>query len=203
MLAELDLHGVVVVGNSIGGWTAAEMALLADARVAGVVLVDAVGLTSDTEPIVDFFSLTLDQVADLSYADPDRFRLDADALPDAARRAMAGNRAALLAYGGTSMADPTLLGRLPAVPVPALVVWGAADRVVAPSHGSAYAAAIPGRDWRSSRRPATCRSWRPPTAWRRWCGPSPAPAGPRAAARSSPGRRRRGSGCAAARRSPW
>lgn len=144
LLAELDLHDVVVVGNSIGGWTAAEMALLADPRVAGVVLVDAVGLASDTEPVVDFFSLTLDQVADLSYADPDRFRLDVDALPEATRQAMAGNRAALLAYGGESMADPTLLGRLPAVPVPTLVVWGAADRVVAPSHGSAYAAAIPG-----------------------------------------------------------
>ncbi|SDP42081.1 Pimeloyl-ACP methyl ester carboxylesterase [Klenkia soli] len=144
LLGELDLTGITVVGNSIGGWTAAEMALLADPRVGGVVLVDAVGLASDTDPVVDFFSLTMDQVTDLSYADPDRFRLDVDTLPAAAREAMAGNRAALLAYGGTTMADPTLLDRLPAVDRPVLVVWGAADRVVGPSHGEAYARAIPG-----------------------------------------------------------
>jgi len=120
------------------------MALLSDPRVAGVVLVDAVGLASDTDPIVDFFALTMDQVTDLSYADPDRFRLDVDALPEAARQAVAANRATLLAYGGTTMADPTLLGRLPEIAVPTLVVWGAADRVVPPSHGAAYAAAVPG-----------------------------------------------------------
>ena len=144
LLEALDLTGVTVVGNSVGGWTAAEMALLSDPRVAGVVLVDAVGLASDTDPIVDFFALTMDQVTDLSYADPDRFRLDVDALPEAARQAVAANRATLLAYGGTTMADPTLLGRLPEIAVPTLVVWGAADRVVPPSHGAAYAAAVPG-----------------------------------------------------------
>src|ERR1700712_3548448 len=41
LLAELDLSGVTVVGNSIGGWVAAEMALLDTTRVSGFVLVDA------------------------------------------------------------------------------------------------------------------------------------------------------------------
>lgn len=144
LLDELDLVDVTVIGNSIGGWTAAEIALLASPRISSVVLVDAVGLHSDTDPIVDFFSLTMDEVTDLSYSDPDRFRMDFDHLPEAARQAVAGNRAALLAYGGTTMADPTLLARLPAISSAVLVVWGAADRVVATSHGLAYAGAIPG-----------------------------------------------------------
>jgi pimeloyl-ACP methyl ester carboxylesterase len=42
------------------------------------------------------------------------------------------------------MADPSLLGRLPSVTVPTLVVWGEADRMIPPEHGQAYAAAIPG-----------------------------------------------------------
>lgn len=144
LLDELDLVDVTVIGNSIGGWAAAEIALLASPRISAIVLVDAVGLHSDTDPIIDFFSLTMDEVTNLSFDDPDRFRMDVDNLPEAARTAMAGNRAALLAYGGTTMSDPTLLGRLPAVTQPVLVVWGAADRVVAASHGQAYADAISG-----------------------------------------------------------
>ena len=74
---------------------------------------------------------------------PDAFRIDPAALPDERRAAMAANRETLLVYGG-AMADPGLLGRLPAVSIPTLVVWGAADRMFPSEHGRAYASAIPG-----------------------------------------------------------
>src|SRR3984957_9554375 len=144
LLDELGLDDVTVVGNSIGGWIAAEIALLGSPRVSGVVLVDAAGLKLDAAPAADFFSLTMDQVADLSYYEPDKFRVDVDRLPDAAKAAMAGNRAALTTYGGPQMADPGLLGRLAGIAAPVLVVWGEADRMIPPEHGQAYAAAIPG-----------------------------------------------------------
>ena len=143
LLDQLDLVDVTVVGNSLGGWTAAEMGLRGSSRISSIVLVDAVGLHLPSAPIVDFFSLTMDQVTELSYYEPERHRMDLANLPDAARQLMAGNRAALLAYGGTAMADDTLLGRLPRLALPTLVVWGAADRVAPPAHGHAYAAAIP------------------------------------------------------------
>lgn len=144
LLDELELSGVTVIGNSLGGWIAAELALLHSPRISGVVILDAVGLQLDGAPIADFFSLTMDQVTDLSYFEPERFRTDFSALPDAARAIMAGNRAALAVYGGTAMADPGLLGRLASISVATLVAWGAADRIVPPVHGSAYAKAIPG-----------------------------------------------------------
>lgn len=143
LLSELGLAAVTVVGNSIGGWIAAEIALLDTDAVARVVLVDAVGLDLPATPIVDFFALTMDQVVDLSYARPDAFRIDPATLPGPAQAVMAANRVALRTYGGTTMADPTLLTRLPAATVPALAVWGAADRIVPPEHGYAYADAIP------------------------------------------------------------
>jgi pimeloyl-ACP methyl ester carboxylesterase len=144
LLEELDLSDVIVVGNSIGGWIAAELALLGSPRITAVVIADAAGLQLDDHPIVDFFTLTLDQVAELSYFTPDAFRLNLDTMPDAQKAAMAGNRSTLEVLGGRAMADPTLLDRLPAITVPTLVVWGAADRIVPVEHGRAYAAAIPG-----------------------------------------------------------
>jgi len=144
LLDELGLTGVTVVGNSIGGWIAAEIALLGSPRVSGVVLVDAAGLVVPDYPAPDFFSLTMDQVAELSYYRPDAFRLDVDHMPDAVKAMMAGNRAALAIYGGPAMADPGLLDRLPDITVPVLVIWGEADRMIPVEHGQAYAKAIPG-----------------------------------------------------------
>ncbi|MGH9059216.1 MAG: alpha/beta fold hydrolase [Acidimicrobiales bacterium] len=143
LLSELGLAAVTVVGNSIGGWIAAEIALLDTHTVARVVLVDAVGLDLPATPIVDFFALSMDQVVNLSYANPDAFRIDPATLSEPAQAVMAANRVALRTYGGTTMTDPTLLTRLPGATVPALAIWGAADRIVPPEHGHAYAHAIP------------------------------------------------------------
>jgi pimeloyl-ACP methyl ester carboxylesterase len=147
LLEDLGLTDVIVIGSSIGGWIAADIATLGSPRVAGVVLVDAAGLQLPDHPAADFFSLTMDQVADLSYYNPDAFRIDIDALPAPAKAAMAGNRAALGVYGGANMADPGLLARLPAVAVPVLVAWGEADRMISPEHGEAYAKAIGGAEF--------------------------------------------------------
>jgi pimeloyl-ACP methyl ester carboxylesterase len=148
LLDALDLTDVTVVGNSVGGWIAAEMALLHSPRVGSVILVDAAGLEVPGHPVADFFSLTLDQVSQLSYHDPVKFGIDLATLPPAVQAAMPGNRASLAVYAGTTFADPTLASRLAGVTVPALVVWGEADRIVDPDYGRAYAAAIPGAQFR-------------------------------------------------------
>jgi pimeloyl-ACP methyl ester carboxylesterase len=136
------------VGNSIGGWIAAEMALTGSPRITGVVLVDACGIEVPGHPVADFFSLTLDQVAEFSYHDPGPFRIDPAAMTAEQRAVMAGNREALAVYGGTTMTDPGLRARLGQVAVPALVLWGDSDRIVDPDYGRAYAAAIPGARFR-------------------------------------------------------
>lgn len=146
LLDEIGLTDVIVVGNSIGGWIAAEMALLGSERITGVVLVDAVGIEVPDHPVVDFFGLDIAQVADFSYHDPDAFRIDPATMNPAQLAAMAGNRAALAVYGG-AMTDPGLAARLAAVTVPTLVLWGESDRIVDPDYGRAFAAAVPGAEF--------------------------------------------------------
>lgn len=144
LLAELGLRDVTVIGNSIGGWIAAEMALLETNRISSFVLVDAVGIEVPGHPIADFFSLTPRQLAELSYHDPDRFGIDPSKLSPEALQVMAGNRATIAVYAGTSMHDAGLAERLAGVTTPTLVVWGDSDRIADVDYGRAFADAIPG-----------------------------------------------------------
>jgi pimeloyl-ACP methyl ester carboxylesterase len=143
LLDQLGLTDVTVAGNSVGGWIAAEMALLGSPRASRVVIIDGAGIEVPGHPAADFFSLTMDQVFQLSFHNPEPFRVDSSTLPPAAQAIAAGNRAALATYAGTSMSDPSLVGRLAAVTVPALVLWGDSDQMFDTEYGRAYAAAIP------------------------------------------------------------
>ncbi|WP_437326254.1 alpha/beta fold hydrolase [Sorangium sp. So ce381] len=143
LLDDLDLVDVTVFGSSIGGWIAAELALLQSQRISSTILVDAVGIDVAGQPVADIFSLTLAELAERSYHNPESFRIDPASLSDAQRAAMAANRATLRTYGGT-MTDPTLRPRLAAISLPTLVVWGDSDGICTPDYGRAYAAAIPG-----------------------------------------------------------
>ena len=143
LLDQLGVSDVTVIGNSVGGWIAAEMALLASPRVSGVVLVGAGGIEVPGHPIPDTSKLTLDQIMSLSYHDPKPFRIDPTTFTNDQRAIMAANRAALGVYA-PQMADPTLARRLARVAVPVLVISGDSDRIVDAGYGRAYAAAIPG-----------------------------------------------------------
>jgi pimeloyl-ACP methyl ester carboxylesterase len=140
----LDLDDVTVVGNSVGGWIAAEVALLRSPRISGAILVDAVGIEVPGHPVADFFSLSMDQVFALAFHNPERFRVDPTSLAPAAQAIIAGNRAALSTYTATGMSDPTLLERLSTLELPTLVLWGESDRIADPAYGRAYADAIRG-----------------------------------------------------------
>lgn len=148
LLDHLDLTGVIVAGNSIGGWIAAETALAAPSRVGRLVLIDAAGLDSTAHPAADFYSLSPAELAKLSWANPEGRVLDIASLPEAQQAVFAGNRAALETYGGRAMADPGLAPRLASVTAPTLVLWGEADRMFTPGYGREYAEAIPGAQFR-------------------------------------------------------
>ncbi len=143
LLDQLGLQDVTVIGNSIGGWITAEIALLKSPRVSGIVLIDAVGIEVPGHPVADFFSLTMDEVFRLSFHNPGPFRIDPATLPPAAQAIAAGNRAAISVYAGTAMTDPALAGRLGWLEIPALVLWGDSDGIADVDYGRAYAAAIP------------------------------------------------------------
>ncbi|MFI5683462.1 alpha/beta fold hydrolase [Streptomyces sp. NPDC051636] len=144
LLHDRGLDDVLVVGSSLGGWIGAEMAVRDTAGlISGLVLIDAVGVHVPSEPITDFFALDARGVAEHSWHDPDRFHVDAADVPADELTRRQGNMATMrLLAADPYMHDPKLLRRLARVRQPALLVWGASDRVVTPAYGAAYAAAF-------------------------------------------------------------
>jgi pimeloyl-ACP methyl ester carboxylesterase len=143
LLEHRDLRDVLVVGSSIGGWIASEMAVREHERISGTVLLNAVGIRVDGIELVDFFSLTPQELMRYSFYDP-AAAPDPAALPQAARDIQAANAATLAVYAREPyMHDPKLRRRLALVPTPVVAIWGQSDQIAPEAYGRAYAAAFP------------------------------------------------------------
>jgi pimeloyl-ACP methyl ester carboxylesterase len=143
-LAQRGMRDVLVIGSSLGGWLAAQMASRDIGGLVGrIVLIDAVGVAFPEYPMADFFSLTPRGIAEHAYHDPNRFFVDPSTLPPERVALQRGNIATLKALAADPcMHDPNLLGRLHQVQIPALVIWGESDRIATPAYGAAYAKAL-------------------------------------------------------------
>ena len=145
LLDALDLTGVMVIGSSVGGWIAAEMALRdTRGRIGCLVLVNATGIAGEEgAEVVDPRTLAPGEISTLSFVNP-ALRPDFSTYSDEQRAAAAANQRTLAVYSGEALThDPKLRGRLHRVTVPVLVVWGEQDGVAPLEYGRAYAGAFP------------------------------------------------------------
>lgn len=145
LLASRGLTGVTVIGSSLGGWIAAEMALQDDAAlVAKLVLIDSGGIDVQGAPMRDFFALDARGIAEYSFHDSAKFYTDPATVPPEQAARQRANMATMRVFAGDPyMHDPALLGRLPQIEIPTLVLWGESDRIFTPDYGRAFAAAMP------------------------------------------------------------
>lgn len=138
LLDALELSNVTVVGNSFGGWLAAEMALGGSPRVSGAVIINGVGIEVPGHPMTPVAGLSRTQILSLSFHDPAKAPT-----PPPGQVGPSPDVQALINYAGPAMSDPTLLRRLGGLALPVQVVWGESDRIVDQAYGRAFAAAIP------------------------------------------------------------
>ncbi|HEY6033768.1 MAG TPA: alpha/beta hydrolase [Kofleriaceae bacterium] len=145
-LADHDLTDVTVIGSSVGGWIAAELALRGSARrLAGVIIIDGGGIEVPEHPITNISGFAPPQLAKVAYHDPSKFGAGMPPLTPELLAVIRANQESLAAIAGNPyMFDPTLRSRLGEMRTPALVLWGESDRVFTPEYGRAYAAAISG-----------------------------------------------------------
>jgi pimeloyl-ACP methyl ester carboxylesterase len=149
LLAQRDARDVVVIGASLGGWLAAEIAVKCADRLARLVLIGPLGIKvgdRETRDIPDIFALHPDEVRRLQYHDPARVAVDYSGLPDERLTALARDREATAFYAWEPyFHNPKLRRRLARIAVPTLLLWGREDRFVTASYyGAAYRDAILG-----------------------------------------------------------
>ena len=148
LIRRLDLQNVLLVGHSIGGWSAAELATKTTERIDRIVLVAPVGIKVgpvDRLDIPDIFVMPDDQLDRLRYAEPEKWRPDPTKLTDADLLTAARNKQTLaLITWEPYMHNPKLKHRLYRVNRPTLVLRGDRDGLVSHDYAAAYASLIPG-----------------------------------------------------------
>jgi pimeloyl-ACP methyl ester carboxylesterase len=149
LVEALGLRGPRLVGHSMGGMIAAEMACLSPREVGKLVLACPAGLWLDEHPIADVFALLPFQLAELLFHDPARGQAlltggadlsDMDALKEfyvasQRRLAMAGK----ILF---PIPNRRLSKRLYRLTAETLLLWGASDRLIVPAYAARWQALI-------------------------------------------------------------
>jgi pimeloyl-ACP methyl ester carboxylesterase len=149
----LGLDRPILVGHSMGGMIAAEMAAVAPREVEQLGLIAPAGLWLDAHPVPDLFSKLPHELPALLFHDPefgervmtagadldDPKFLEAFIIRNTRQLAMAGK----LLF---PIPDRGLAERLYRIRAKTMIVWGEDDGVIAPAYGEAFCRGITGAE---------------------------------------------------------
>ena len=144
VLDRLGLERVDVVGGSLGGWLAAELAVHSPERVGRLALLGAAGIRVPGNMATDIFLMTPDQVVGVLFKHPEAAAGMFPEEPDVDFiLATIRDQAGLARYGWAPyLNNPKLERRLHRIASPTLVLWADDDRVIPIEHGRIYAERI-------------------------------------------------------------
>jgi pimeloyl-ACP methyl ester carboxylesterase len=150
LLDRLELAACALVGHSFGALVAAELAAAAPRSIGRLVLIDPVGLWRDDLPVKNWMVLSDAERAPSLFADPDgaaakRFF----AVPEDAAERVDVLAQSIWAQACTGkfvwpVPDRGFKARAHRIAAPPLIVWGGADRIIAPAYAQEFASRIAG-----------------------------------------------------------
>jgi pimeloyl-ACP methyl ester carboxylesterase len=147
LMDRLDLRRAKIIGCSIGGWIAADLATKAPERIEKLVLVGPEGVKTGERgklDIPDIFALSQDEFARLRFHDPALARTDLTKLSEEQMRIMARNSETLaLLVWEPYMHNPKLTHRLHRAAMPVLFMRGESDGLVSADYLARYAKLVP------------------------------------------------------------
>jgi pimeloyl-ACP methyl ester carboxylesterase len=148
LMQRLNLQDTILVGASIGGWVAAELATKNTSRLSHLVLIGPSGIkvgSRDTLDIPDIFAMTPAEFEKRLFRDPEKFHPNFTKMNDDDLAVVARNRQtmALIAWE-PYLHNPKLKHRLQMIDVPTMVVRGEHDGLISKKYAKAYADLIPG-----------------------------------------------------------
>jgi pimeloyl-ACP methyl ester carboxylesterase len=144
-LDRLELADVLVVGASIGGWLALEMAVRSTARLRSLVLVAPAGIAVPGIQPADIFLWSPEELTRNLFHDPKlaEARLAEAVTPEAVDLALKNRHAAARLAWEPRLHDPHLVKWLHRVTVPVEIVWGENDRILPVAYAQAFKRLLP------------------------------------------------------------
>jgi pimeloyl-ACP methyl ester carboxylesterase len=141
----LGLQAPALVGHSFGGMVACEIAATMPERLTKLVLIDPLGLWRDDPPIKNWMILPEDQRRAAIFTDPDgvtagRF-FELPSSPEARVEVLANFIWSQACTGKFiwPIPDRGLRKRIHRITAPTLIIWGTADKVIAPAYAREFA----------------------------------------------------------------
>jgi pimeloyl-ACP methyl ester carboxylesterase len=146
LIKQFGLKNLTLVGSSLGGWTAAELAVRSCHDLKALVLSCPAGIHVKGVPKADLFLWSPEDTIRNMYFDPKvADGLLAVPITDEQRMVIAKNRLTTAKLGWQPrLYNPHLHKWLHRISVPTLIVWGGHDKLIPPAYGPAFQRLIPG-----------------------------------------------------------
>ncbi len=131
-LKQLKLEKAVIVGSSMGGWMAMEMAVRDTSQIGCLVLVSPAGISAPGAEPADIFLLPPEDMIRKLFVDPKlaEERLAAPVTPESIDLALKNRHTTARLAWEPRLKDPFLPKWLHRIEVPVSIVWGAQDQIL-------------------------------------------------------------------------
>jgi pimeloyl-ACP methyl ester carboxylesterase len=149
-LEAADLRDMHLVGNSLGGWLAAEIAVRTTERIKTLTLVSPGGIHVQGVPKGDIFLWGPEErVRNTFYSqEMAEARLAVEPTPEDADIALKNLFTTAKLAWNPRFYNPDLYKWLHRIDVPTMILWGDSDKIFPPEYGKAYNEMIPGSQLR-------------------------------------------------------
>jgi pimeloyl-ACP methyl ester carboxylesterase len=144
-LRKLNLSAVSVIGSSMGGWIAMEMAVRDTSRIASLVLVSPAGISAPGVEPADIFLMPPEEVIRNLFFDQKlaEARLAEPMTPEALDLALKNRHTTARLAWEPRLHDPFLPKWLHRIDVPVKIIWGAEDRILPPAFVKEFSRLMP------------------------------------------------------------
>jgi pimeloyl-ACP methyl ester carboxylesterase len=142
LLNALGLRTVHVIGSSIGGWLAMEMAIREPTRFSSMVLIGCAGIRLDDVPYGDIFEWDAATAARNTFVD-DHMVAFAMAHPLGVETAQKNRKSIERLAFEPRLHDPMLYKWLHRIKMPVQLAWGDQDKIMPLAYGHAFKKLIP------------------------------------------------------------
>ena len=148
VIDKADLAGAELVGSSVGGSFAAEVAAIWPNKVERLALIAPFGLFDEKDPATDPWAQKADDIPGLMTANAETYKklkempAGANSIEWPIEQTRAAEAAARIFW---PLGNTRLERRLPLITAPTLILWGEKDRLMPRSYAAIIAKAIKGR----------------------------------------------------------